>query len=400
MRSLPISRAQSLPQSMVNILNAQVAPKIMPQRNFIDENAKKAHKAPAPVVIFPKINGPTTKPNPKDLINLLTDDKLNALLLLFDAQIDKPRPEKINMFLNDIYPHFVERAPKLDGFLLNFIEQLSSNNEMAQLIRNPPIPNCLQHSNVRPTVIKPVQFCKDGFDVESPLRIGKNEVVAVGMLFCPMNGGMPRTSIRANNKDVFPCTYGEPGQQYYMLHQFKKASKPVHVVFPPAFENYLAFFIVQYCFKRPTENVAKEALRLSKITLDSDCKINEVYVKSLKCSCKASKLIDIIEEMMRTGICKCPTCNTDLTFKDFVLDQKKKDPTKEEKAQEVMQARQTMSNSLCLLMKSKNDESSLSSIIFDSAPKDIGSDTWEPEQNPMNDGVEAYLKSYEDLLNN
>ena len=50
-------------------------------------------------------------------------------------------------------------------------------------------------------------------------------------------------------------------------------------------------------------------------------------------------------------------------------------------------------------MRTKNEENAWGSLIFDNSPKTFGSEQWEENQCPMNDGPEAYLKSYNDFLN-
>ena len=371
------------------------------RQNPPDAIKRKIPKQPAPASTFiPPYNLPegTTMPHIEPLLSRLPDDKLNMLMALFNVPYDKLRNEKISIFVNELYPKYVQLAPKLEFSLISFIDQLFSNNDLFNSLKLPLIPSSFTPTTVKVGSIVPVQFLKNGIDIDPPPKVGKQDVVVIGRLITPFHPKQFRVSIKIASKDTLPVTYGEPDSYFYGLYSYKRWMRAVHITFPASFENFFAFFSVQYCVKKPIEMALRDILKRNCMQCN-DVRVQDLFVRSTKCQCKSFPMNTFVEETLKTGHCKCPYCNCELTFKDIQLDMKKREILLTQKNPDLQEASLNMSKVLCFLMRSKNEENSWGSLIFDNSPKTFGNDCWEEGQSSINDGPESYLKSYNDFLN-
>ena len=376
-------------------------------QNSQNQSAEKSpiSKHPAPEnlsgddVISLENNEENNLPPIDKVLNDLDEIKLNSLLTLFNMPITGTREEKITAFVEQTFPEYSEMAPDLDSTLILFIQQLSVNNDIANYILNPPIPSCLTHSETLPFCTKPIQYYKTGFTLEVPVSPGKaDNNVVIASIISPFQTNPQKLPIYVGNKETYPCSFGEEGHQYYILYSSKKSLKTVQVSFPPVFENVFAFFTIHFCVKKHVETIMKNVMRNIGIAYDSDIDLKELYAKSKKCRCKSFKFQQFIKDTIDLGTCKCPNCGCDLLLTDIMLELKKKEVSNVDRIQEISIAAPNLANSLCYLTKMNYDNNMLSNVLFDDINDSLDDVKWIPKQSPINGGIEAYIKSFDDLI--
>ena len=332
------------------------------------------------------------------VLSSLDDTKLDSLLTLFNIQLTGTRQEKMQIFAEQAFPEYSEVVPDLVPTLILFIQQLSVNGDISSFILSPPVPFCMAHADSLPFCTKPIQYYKAGFTLEVPVTPGKTDNNAIiATIISPFQTNSQSLPIYVNGKEIYPCSFGEEGHSYYVLYSNKRSIKSVQVSFPPVFESIFAFFTIHFCIKKPVETVMKNILRNIGIAYDSEIDLKDLYAKSRKCRCKSFKFQQFVKDTIDSGTCKCPLCGCDLLLSEISIELRKREVSNVDRDHDISIAAPNLAKTLLYLTK-PNNEPILTNALFGDITDTLDDDKWVPNQCSINGGIEAYIKSFDDLI--
>jgi hypothetical protein len=249
------------------------------------------------------------------LLSDLTDDKLEIFCRLFELPGGKRRDERIDVFLSSIYPRILASNPNASTFLHFFVGQMRSTPEVLAKIRDPPLPIVfVKLRGCRPS-FRFFPLNAAGFDLTTVLKERRPEVSLIGSWFV-LGGSPPNTPIYLDRAETPAVSFGG-SDAFYLLSPEGTAPPKIQINFRTQPSSYLTWFVIQPVEKKPTADLLKELApvlpRATEATL---------FAKTPYCKGCLFVVADVITEICKTGIGRCPTCGGPVTLSELIYEVK------------------------------------------------------------------------------
>ena len=294
-------------------------------------------------------------------LSILNDERLDLFFKLFEMRSSKKRDERIEMFINDVFPTLAKIKQNMKALLLAFINQL--NTDAFYKFKDPQLPSLFQRVKGCKIGYKFLPLNGRGFEISPTSKERKSDPRILASFYCPTEV-VPSGPIFANKEEINPQNFGS-NDSFYTLSDGRIPPK-ISIQFSGQQLPFLTWMIIQYVEKKSFPDIVHELAVKHNIPKDNE---KNIVFRTPSCQNHYIQLGLIVEEIIKNGQAKCLECNSNIVVSELICevraDSNGQGPYLDEPP-EVQASRLMLSDQICMLLAPHPVEPKWKETLYDS----------------------------------